>query len=274
MWQTNLKVLLIVLATLGTFTLVANAIPQVASEVPEEISFTGEVNIADLVAAGQELYEGAGGCTACHGTGTRAPNLLTDHAGQGTIGQRCGTRVPGADCKTYISQSLREPTAFVVEGFQPIMPDASRTLSDTQVWALVAYMESQGGEVTVTAEDVQSTYGSAEGAPAGGSAAPGAVTASTGPPGAPGGLDPVAIIENNLCLNCHQLDARGVALGPSFNGMGARVDANRIRRGILNPGAEAAQGFEPFLGVMPTTYGAQFSAAQLEALVDYLVARK
>ena len=272
MWQTNLKILLIVALTLGTYTLVANSIPQVASEVPEELSFTGEVNIEELVAAGQELFEGAGGCTACHGLGERAPNLITDHAGQGTIGQRCGTRVSGMDCKTYIHQSLIDPTGFVVEGFQPIMPDASRTLSDTQVWALVAYMESQGGEVTVTSEDVQSTYGSAEGAPAGGSAAPGATTGA--PVGAPGGTDPVALMESNLCLNCHQLDERGVALGPSFNGIGARVDADRIRRGILDPGAEAAQGFEPFLGVMPTTYGQQFSAAQLEALVQFLVARK
>jgi cytochrome c5 len=273
MWQTNLKILLIVLGTLGTFTLVANSIPQVASEVPEEISFTGEVDIGQLVSAGQELYEGAGGCTACHGTGTRAPNLITDHAGQGTIGQRCGTRVSGTDCKAYINQSLREPTAFVVEGFQPIMPDASRTLSNTQVWALVAYMESQGGEVTVTGDDIQSSGGGAPGgAPAasGGAAAP----AAGGAPGAPGGLDPVAIIENNLCLNCHQLDERGTPLGPSFNGIGGRIDADRIRRGILNPAAEVAQGFEALAGIMPPMYGQQFSAAQLEALVEFLAARR
>ena len=84
----------------------------------------------------------------------------------------------------------------------------------------------------------------------------------------------MALLENNLCLNCHQLDDRGTALGPSFNGMGGRVDADHIRRGILNPGAEAAQGFEPFLGVMPTTYGAQFSAEQLEAIVQFLAARR
>jgi mono/diheme cytochrome c family protein len=160
-----------------------------------------------------------------------------------------------------------------VAGFQPIMPDASRTLSDTQIWALVAYMESQGGEITVTADDIQSTYGDAQGAPAGGSAAPGAVTGGTG--GAPGGTDPVALmLEGNMCLNCHQMDGRGTALGPSFDGMGARADAGRIRRGILDPNAEAAPGYEPFLGVMPATYGEQFSAAQLEALVQFLAARR
>jgi mono/diheme cytochrome c family protein len=274
MWQTNLKVVLVVLATLGTFTLVANSIPQVASEVPEELSFTGEFDVTQLVTAGQELFEGAGGCTACHGLGERAPNLLTDHAGQGTIGQRCGTRVTGEDCKAYIHQSLIDPTAYVVEGFQPIMPAANRTLSDTQIWALVAYMESQGGEVTVTADDVQSTYGSAEGAPSGGAATPGGGGAAGGAPAAPGGMDPAALIEGNGCLGCHQMDDKGVALGPSFNGMGGRVDADHIRRGILDPNAEVAQGFEPFAGVMPPTFGQTFSAAQLEAIVQFLAARK
>ena len=61
-----------------------------------------------LVAAGERVYNGAGGCTACHGLGTRAPNLLTDHAGQGAIGARCGTREPGKDCKAYLHESLTQ----------------------------------------------------------------------------------------------------------------------------------------------------------------------
>src|SRR5689334_5339430 len=114
MWKTNLQILLVVLGTLGLFTLVANSIPQVASEVPQELSFSSNVTPEQLVSAGEQLFNGAGGCTACHGLGTRAPNLLTDHAGQGTIGQRCGTRVPGEDCKAYIHQSIVDPAAFIV----------------------------------------------------------------------------------------------------------------------------------------------------------------
>jgi mono/diheme cytochrome c family protein len=264
MWQTNLKVLLVVLGTLGTFTLVANYIPQVASEVPEELTFTGELNVQELVTAGQELFEGGGGCTACHGTGTRAPNLVTDHAGEGLIGQRCGTRVAGQDCKTYIHNALVDPGSFVVSGFQPIMPDAGRTLSNTQIRALVAYTESRGGDVTVTAEDFQGGETSAPGA------APGAEPAAAAAAGAPGGMEPVALIQGNGCLGCHTLAGNGAALGPSFDGMGARIDADRIRRGILDPGSEAAAGFEPFLGIMPSHYGDLFSGAQLEVLVRYL----
>jgi mono/diheme cytochrome c family protein len=270
MWQTNLKVLLVVVGTLGVYTLVANSIPQVQSEVPEELSFTGEFSAEQLVSAGEELYNGAGQCVSCHGLGTRAPNLVTDHAGEGTVGQRCGDRVAGENCKAYLMQSMLQPNVFVVEGFQPIMPDMSRTLSETQIWAVVAYLQSVGGEVTVNAEDIESSYGNAEGAPAGGSA----TAAAGGPVGAPGGLDPVALLDNNLCMNCHMMDGRGVQLGPSFDGIGSRLGSDEIRTAILNPNAGASAGFEAFLGVMPAAFGQQFSAEQLEALVQFLAARQ
>ena len=155
MWGTNLRILGVVLGTIALYTLLANAIPQVESEVPEELSFTGDVSPEQLIEAGQELYDGAGGCTACHGLGTRAPNLLTDQGGLGAIGARCGQRVAGEDCKAYLHQSMVDPNAYVVEGFQPIMPDMSRTLSEAQIWSMIAFLQSQGGEVTVTAADLQ-----------------------------------------------------------------------------------------------------------------------
>ena len=269
MWQTNLKVVLVVLGTLALYTVVANSIPQVRSEVPQELSFSGEVSAAELVSAGEELYNGAGQCVSCHGLGTRAPNLLTDHSGEGTIGQRCGTRVSDEDCKAYLYGSMVNPDDYLVEGFEPIMPDMTRTLSQTQVWAVLAYLQSLGGEVTVTAEDIESTAdgeaeASGDGAPAGGATAVGAV----------GGLDPVALIDNNLCINCHTMDGRGVVLGPSFDGIGSRLSADEIRTAILDPNVGAAAGYEAFLGVMPATFGQQFSAQQLEVLVRFLAHRQ
>jgi hypothetical protein len=52
--------------------------------------------------------------------------------------------------------------------------------------------------------------------------------------------------------------------------MGGRIDANRIRRGILEPNADTAKGFQAVAGTMPQTFGQQLSAAQLEVLVRYL----
>lgn len=253
----QLKVFGVVLATLLVYTLLANMIPQVESEVPEELTFTGEVTAEQLVAAGEQLFNGAGGCTACHGLGTRAPNLLTDEGGTGAIGVRCSSRVSGQDCKTYLHESLVSPGTYVVEGYQPIMLDVSQQLSDAQVWSLVAFLQSQGGTVTVTAEDVATAE--PVDAPGGGGAA-----------GGSGSLDPLTILRENQCLLCHKLGEEGGPIGPPFDGMGGRINADRIRRGILDPNAETAAGFEAVAGTMPQTFGTALNAAQLEALVTYL----
>jgi hypothetical protein len=82
------------------------------------------------------------------------------------------------------------------------------------------------------------------------------------------------LLTENACIGCHQIDGAGAPIGPPFDGIGSRIDADRIRRGILDPDAEIAEGFEPFAGVMPKTFGQSLSAAQLEILVQFLVARQ
>ena len=263
--MTNLKVVALVLGLLGFYTLVANTIPQVQSEVPQELSFGSSVSAEELVAAGDQLYQGAGGCTACHGLGTRAPNLLTDEGGTGAIGARCANRVAGEDCKTYLHKALTEPGAFVVPGYDPIMPDLRRTLSGQQIWALVAYLQSVGGEVTVTGEDVASAA-EAEGASGGGG---GGTAALAG-----GSLDPNELFTGAGCVACHKLGEQGAPLGPPLDGVGSRRSAESIRAKIINPRADTTRGFEAMASLMPATFGQQFTAAQLEALVQFLASRK
>src|SRR5438270_4932338 len=165
MWATNLKVVGIVLGTLALYTLIANKIPQVQSEVPQTLTLGANVTPEQLVAAGEKVFNGIGGCPTCHGLGTRAPNLLTDEKGTGPIGARCGQREPGKDCKAYLYESLTEPAKFVVKGYEPIMPDMRRQISNDQIWAAIAFLESQGGTIDVSASDISST-----GAPGGGAA--------------------------------------------------------------------------------------------------------
>lgn len=261
MWTTNLKVLAVVLGTVALYTLIANAIPQVESDVPGELTFEGEVTPEQLVAAGEEIFAGGGGCTACHGLGTRAPNLLTADETGLAIGARCADRVGGMGCKEYLHQSLVEPNAYVVEGFQPIMPDVRRTLSDQQIWALVAFLQSQGGEVTVTAADVAAP---AAGEP--GAAAPGGTVD-------PGVSDPVAILDQFGCMACHRLGEQGQDVGPPFTDIGARRDAEYIRRSIVEPDAEIAEGYEQFAGIMPKDFGQRMTWSQLEVVVEFLAGR-
>src|SRR2546425_11452425 len=175
MWAINLRIIGIVLGVLALYTLIANKIPQVQSEVPKALNLSSNVTPEQLVSAGDQLFHGAGGCTACHGLGTRAPNLLTDEKGQGPIGARCGKREPGKDCKAYLYESLTSPRAYVVAGYEPIMPEMGRILSPQQLWALVAFLESNGGTVEVSAAEIPA----ARAAPArGGAGAPGGAKAA------------------------------------------------------------------------------------------------
>jgi len=232
--------------------------------VPQALSLGANVTPEQLVSAGDQLYQGAGGCTACHGLGTRAPNLLTDEKGQGTIGARCAKREPGKDCKAYLYESLTSPRAFVVPGYEPIMPDLGRTLSPQQLWALVAFLESQGGSVDVQASDIPAAPASAAGAPG----AAGAARIANG------STDPMEITRAAGCTACHKVGGEGGAIGPDLNHVGARLSAALIRESILAPDAKIAKGYEKFKGIMPKTFGDQLTAAQLESLVQFLASHK
>ena len=264
MWATNLKVVGIVLGTLALYTLIANKIPQVESEVPQTLTLGANVTPEQLVAAGEKVFNGIGGCTTCHGLGTRAPNLLTDEKGTGPIGARCGKREAGKDCKAYLYESLDQPTAYIVAGYQPIMPVMTKQLSPQQIWAVIAFLESQGGTVDVSAADVPTSTTSTT-----------STNSTTGGGGLAGGAtDPKAIIRAAGCLVCHKLEGQGQTIAPDLTHVGSRRDAESIRKKILDPSSSIAKGYEKLAGIMPKTFGTMMNAAQLEALAQFLAAHK
>lgn len=267
MWATNLRIIGLVLGVLALYTLIANKIPQVQSEVPHALTLGANVTPEQLVSAGDQLFHGAGGCTACHGLGTRAPNLLTDEKGLGPIGARCAKREPGKDCKAYLYESLISPRAYVVPGYEPIMPEMGRTLSPQQLWALVAFLESQGGTVDVSASDVPPATGpTAAAAPSGGGGGPSKI--------ADGSTDPMAMIRGAGCLGCHKIGTEGGAIAPNLTHVGSRLSQALIRECILKPDSRISKGYEKFVGVMPKTFGNMLTGAQLEALVQFLSSHK
>ena len=92
-----------------------------------------------------------------------------------------------------------------------------------------------------------------------------AVTATT---------DPLALLTEKGCIGCHILEGKGAPIGPPFDGIGRRRTAEYLRRSILLPNADTAKGYEKFAGTMPLTFGQMLSAAQLEALVQFLAGRR
>ncbi len=257
MWATNAKILTLSLAVIGFYTLVAHIIPQLQSEVPAQVAVGPGASPEELAAAGERVYSTV--CTACHGLGTRAPNLLTDHEGLGPIGARCLARF-GAGCKDYLYHSLTAPGDSVVPGFANIMPDMRTQLDANQIWAVIAYLQSQGGEITVTAQDLEAATSSPTS------------PAAAAPPSATTG--PRELLREKGCLGCHAIDGAGPPIGPPFDGIGSRLSREQIREGILNPNATVAKGYEQFAGMMPPNFGDQLTAAQLEAIVNFLAGRR
>ena len=74
------------------------------------------------------------------------------------------------------------------------------------------------------------------------------------------------------CSTCHSLNAGEVIVGPSMAGIGARADANSIRKSILNPNAALVDGFPA--DTMPNVWGDELSGEQVDQLVDYLLTLK
>ena len=100
-----------------------------------------------LVAEGRALFTTVG-CSGCH-----APNSAV-HAP--SLAGLYGRDVPLSDGRmvtaddVYIHDSIALPKRDVVAGYEPIMPDFGRTLSDAEISALVAYIrsiDSEGGEL-------------------------------------------------------------------------------------------------------------------------------
>ena len=168
------------------------------------------------------------------------------------------------DCKSYLYESLTNPGAFLVPGFEHIMPDMRRQLADDQIWAVVAYLQSQGGEVTVTAQD----YGKSTEAARGGRArcrGPGAHR-HDGASGASQG-------EGMRRVSCAR---RYGSADRALRSTGWGGVCDRIRSGARSSCLTRTppRAIEKFAGTMPATFGQQLSAAQLEAMVQFLAGRK
>jgi cytochrome c oxidase subunit 2 len=141
---------------------------------PEDFqTWLGEGGVGSTEVEGEQLFQQQG-CIACHSGAPGAPG--PELAGV------FGAPVELADGRTvvrdenYLRESILNPSAKVVQGYQPIMPSYEGRLTDEQVFALVTYIRSLGPQGS----------GPTEGAPQSGEAPTGA-SAETGTPSGSGG---------------------------------------------------------------------------------------
>jgi cytochrome c2 len=269
--RTFLKVFAFNIVIIAFFLYVGNSIPQLRQDPPKELVLAADASAEDFVRAGQDIFYGKGTCALCHEIGKKGERC-PDLAG---AGERAETRVKEESYKgkatngaEYLVESVMDPTAYVVEGYQPSMPPVGRQLSDLELVAAVAFLQSQGGEVTVNG---QSRFPKWRGE--GGGAAPAPATAAAAPSGASG----QELVQQWGCVACHKLDGPDKLLGPSLWDIGVRKDANYIRESILQPDAVVVEGFPA--GLMKGTLdGSGFyqkvPLQDLNAIVDYLTSLK
>lgn len=146
----TVKIAVLTVATTAFYTLVGQLVPQKEVQPPEETELSEEMTQDELLDAGRQIMEGKGLCFTCHTVGKSGALRFPDLDG---IGARAGERVAGLSAVQYLAQSLYEPEAFIVPGFNPGMPVINKPpvgLSDQEIRAVIAYLQSMGGEVTVT----------------------------------------------------------------------------------------------------------------------------
>lgn len=253
------------LVVLGFFVWFANWIPQTRWEPPKSREITARMTPAELAKIGTALVRERG-CLTCH---TIEPAAGIQGQGRGPnfagLAARRANGVPGgaSDLASYLTQSLYEPGAYVVEGYANIMPPTFRPpakLSYEETTAVVDYLMSLGGTPSVKVGDLPKQPGGTKDGET-------SETAAT---------DPAAILEKYACLGCHALKTGEEMPGPplvlaslreSATARGLDLEAY-LMESIVKPRAFVHGDFQPDL--MPEDLGNQLSAVELYTIVTYL----
>lgn len=257
------------LVIVGFFLWFSNWIPQTRWEPPRRHAVGETMAPAELARVGTILVRERG-CLTCHtiepGVGVkgqgRGPNLAN-------IAARRADGAPGRpqSLVVYLAESLYEPGAYLVEGYANIMPPAQKPpskLTHGEVSAVVAYLQSLGGQPSVRVGDVPR---------------PAAALGAAAQPAA-AGVEGVALLEKHDCLACHSLKRAEVLAGPALDAETIREGAKErslspegyVLESVVLPRAFKRGDFPPDL--MPDDYGTRLTAAELQNIVAYLLSGK
>ena len=125
----------------------------------------GNVSGQTPVEAGKDLFENKLGCASCHQLNDqgRGPKLAGVYGSE----QKTTTGQTILADDEYIRESILNPQAHIVEGYQPIMPTFKGQVTEEQLVSLVAYIKSlSGGTAGGNSADGGQNVGGATSAPA------------------------------------------------------------------------------------------------------------
>ncbi len=251
---------LLTLAITLFYNYVGHMVPQKEEYPPKDAAIKSEMSSSEMVEAGKVLFDGKGTCKNCHNGSARFPNLEADG-----IGLAAKTRREGMSDVEYLAESLYEPDAYVVPPFTKgmVLPP----LTDQEILAIIAYLQSMGGTPSVTMQTKLKWQGkSAAAAPA--------PAASAGPAAA---MTVEQITTTFGCTACHSFKDATRLVGPSLFDIGKRMSNAEIYEALLDPDKTIAAGFPPaMMGATLTGNGFydKVGSKDLKKLVDYLASLK
>lgn len=198
---------------------------------------------------GESIFWGKGRCFTCHSIGDRGSAVRGPNQGVFgekfplPIGARAAERAKERSQKTgqtyaatdYLVESLADPGAYVVEGYKnemAIVYAPPIALNLKEVKAVIAYLQSQGGEVDLDAIEKPSEVSKK-------------FFAKIAAAQAAGGGDPgagEAVFASN-CANCHLVKGQGGKIGPDLSAIAAK-GVKFIEDSILRPAKSITPGFE------------------------------
>jgi mono/diheme cytochrome c family protein len=238
----TIKVILFVFLVVGFYTFYSNSIPQMESHPPKKISLDANLTEDDMIEAGEKVYSTKGTCGICHGIGrkgSRGPDL-------NGVGLRAGKRVAGMSAKVYLIESMIKPTAYFVEGYGPMMPPMASILTPGEIMVIVAYLQSLGGQVNVTPDDIRAAMknsGATVSAPAPSAEVSPSQTAAALPqtvsvPAQPGDFAKGEGVYKINCAACHNPtdSSKDGPIGPAIKGASRELLVARVMSGNYPPG--------------------------------------
>jgi mono/diheme cytochrome c family protein len=122
-------------------------------EVVASVDINEGISREELIKLGKELYNDKGGCIDCH-PAEPDPDvefpLLS--ALIGGVEKHAGEK--GKATEAFLFESLVNPAAYVAEEMDDVMPATQDSLTEEEMIAVSAYIQSQGGKVTVSLDSL------------------------------------------------------------------------------------------------------------------------
>ena len=153
-----LRVVGFVAIVLGSFSLIALGVPQMASLPPaiETFDITEVKSPDDLASIGQKIFFSKGQCALCHSIGPSESARCPDLAG---VGAKLAPE--------FIYESLTQPQAYIYLDFRhdgvpkeyparmPYINKNPIALSKQEIYSVIAFLQKMSGEpISIKVEDV------------------------------------------------------------------------------------------------------------------------